>query len=160
MARSDLQLFSHNAPDRNLDNIAEGLAGRLRSLVVVLDRLDRLESGSGEWLTGFAEGELPEAAEAMTLRALQTASDPANYAILKALGAGESSKIGDLLAVTGYGRLSLTERLNDLVQVGLASRLIDTDHAQITAAGAAMSALIEQLVGQVMEQYLQKSTGR
>jgi DNA-binding HxlR family transcriptional regulator len=160
MARSDLQFFSKNEIDRNLGNIAEGVAGRLRSLVVVLDRLDRLESGSGEWLAGFAEGELPEAAAAMTLRALQTAADPANFAILKALSAGESSKIGDLMEETGYGRLPLTERLNDLVQVGMASRLIDTDHAQITAAGAAMSALIEQLVGQVMEQYLQKSAGR
>ncbi len=154
MARSDLQLFNNSAPDRNLGNIAEGVAGRLRSLVLVLDRLDRLESGSGEWLAGFADGELPEAAEAMTLRALHTASDPANYAILKALGAGESSKIGDLMAVTGYGRLPLTERLNDLVQVGLASRLIDTDHAQITAAGAAMSELIDLLIGQVMERYV------
>ena len=153
MARSDLQLFSSSPPDRTLGNIAAGVAGRLRSLVVVLDRLDRLESGSGEWLAGFAEGELPEAATAMTLRALRTASDPANYAILKALGAGESSKIGDLMAATGYGRLPLTERLNDLVQVGLASRLIDTDHAQITAAGAAMVDLIEQLVKQVMAEY-------
>ena len=153
MARSDLQLFSANPPDRTLGNIAAGVAGRLRSLVVVLDRLDRLESGSGEWLADFAERELPEAATAMTLRALRTASDPANYAILKALGAGESSKIGDLMAATGYGRLPLTERLNDLVQVGLASRLIDTDHAQITAAGAAMVDLIEQLVKQVMAEY-------
>ncbi len=136
--------------------IAAGLAGRLRLLALVLDRLDRLESGSGEWLAGFAERELPEAAAAMTLRALRTSADPVNFAILKGLAASESQKIVDLITLVGIGRLPLTERLNDLAQVGLASRLIDTDHAQITAAGGALIQLIENLTGLVVEQYLQK----
>ena len=131
--------------------IAAGLAGRLRSLAIVLDRLDRLESGSGVWLADFKAKELPQAAQMMTLRVLGTAADPANYAILKALASGESHKIGDLIAVTGHGRLPLSERLNDLVQVGLASRLIDTDHAQITAAGAALVDLIDEIAVQILK---------
>ncbi|MCP4361926.1 MAG: hypothetical protein GY796_28270, partial [Chloroflexi bacterium] len=85
--------------------IAAGLAGRLWSLAIVLDRLDRLESGSGAWLTGFKEQELPEASQMMTLRAFGTVADPANYAILQALASGESHKMGDLIMLTGHGRL-------------------------------------------------------
>jgi DNA-binding HxlR family transcriptional regulator len=136
--------------------IAAGLAGRLRSLVLVLDRLDRLESGSGEWLAEFAKDELPEAALTMTLKALQTSADSANFKILKALESNESQKMADLMEMTGNGRLQLSERLNDLVQVGLASRLIDTDHAQITAAGAAMVELIEEIVNKSAKAYLEK----
>ena len=141
----------------NQATVAAGLAGRLRSLSIVLDRLDRLESGSGAWLADFNEKELPEAAQMMTLRALGTVADPANYALLRTLASGESNKLGDLMAVTGNGRLPLSERLNDLVQVGLASRLIDTDHAQITAAGAALVELIDEIVGQTAAEYLRKS---
>ncbi len=139
--------------DEFIVQVAGGLTGRLRSLVIALDRLDRLESGSGEWLSGFAEAELAEAATALTLRALQTSADPANFVILTAL-ADDSQAIDHLIETTGIGRLVLSERLNDLVQVGLATRLIDTDHAQITAAGASMVKLIDQIVAGVSEQYL------
>ncbi len=136
--------------------ISAGLAGRLRSLALVLDRLDRLESGSGDWMAGFADEELPEAALAMTLRALQTSADSANFRILKALESNESQKMADLMEMTKNGRLQLSERLNDLVQVGLASRLIDTDHAQITAAGAAMVELIEEIAEKTAVAFLKE----
>ena len=94
-----------------------GLAGRLRLLAAALDRLDRLESGSGEWLSSFAGLELAEAAAALTLRALQTSADPANLAILAALAEDDSLTVGQLIETTGIGRLVLSERLNDLVQI-------------------------------------------
>ena len=143
--------------DEYIAHVAGGLAGRLRSLVIALDRLDRLESGSGQWLSGFAEAELEESATALTLRALQTSADPANFAILNAL-AGDSQAIDHLIETTGIGRLVLSERLNDLVQVGLATRLIDTDHAQITAAGASLVHLVNQIVTEVTGQYLTTTT--
>ena len=46
---------------------------------------------------------------------------------------------------TGPGRLALTERVNDLVQLDLAARNIDTNHVQITAAGAALFGLINSI---------------
>lgn len=136
-----------------LANVAAGLAGRLRSLVVALDRLDRLESGSGAWRARFEEAELPEAATELTLRALRTGADPANFRILRALAADDSHALGRLIETTGLGRLVLSERLNDLVQVGLATRLIDTDHAQITPAGASLLRLVEALVDAAVQQY-------
>ena len=140
--------------DKFIVQVAGGLTGRLRSVVIALDRLDRLESGSGEWLSGFEEAELAESATALTLRALQTSGDTANYAILVALAADGSLAIDQLMEATGIGRLVLSERLNDLVQVGLATRLIDTDHAQITVTGDGMVRMINQIVTEITGQYI------
>ena len=65
--------------------IAVGISGRMRSLVRTLDRLDRLEAGTGTWHDGFVNNELSEAATDMSLRALQASTSPKNYAILKQL---------------------------------------------------------------------------
>lgn len=135
--------------DDLISTIAGGLASRLRSLVMALDRLDRLESGSGTWLAKFKTEELPEAATELTLRVLRTSADPTNFAILQALATEDSRSLTELINAVGLGRLSLSERLNDLMQVGLAVRLIDTDHAQITAAGASLVHLVEALVAKV-----------
>jgi len=134
--------------------VAAGLASRLRALVAALDRLDRLESGSGTWLAGFAETELSSAATELSLRALRTVADPANFAVLQALAGDASHPLSHVIDITGLGRLVLSERLNDLVQVGLATRLIDTDHAQITGAGASLIRLIDALIAEVAAQYL------
>jgi hypothetical protein len=142
-------------PDSDLiASVAAGLASRLRALVAALDRLDRLESGSGTWLAGFAETELHGAATELSLRALRTVADPANFAVLRALAGDESHPLNQLIDATGLGRLALSERLNDLVQVGLATRLIDTDHAQITGAGASLFRLIDALIAEAAAQYL------
>src|SRR6266496_2734513 len=134
--------------------VAAGLASRLRALVAALDRLDRLESGSGTWLAGFADSELRDAATELSLRALRTVADPASFALLHALASDDSLPLSHLIDTTGLGRLALSERLNDLVQVGLATRLIDTDHAQITGAGASLFRLIDALIAEVAAQYL------
>jgi hypothetical protein len=142
-------------PDGDLITaIAAGLASRLRALVVALDRLDRLETGSGTWLAGFADTELHAAATELSLRALRTVADPANFAVLQALAGDDAQPLSHLIDSTGLGRLALSERLNDLVQVGLATRLIDTDHAEITGAGASLIRLIDALIVEVATQYL------
>ncbi|MCS6911089.1 MAG: hypothetical protein NZM11_11085, partial [Anaerolineales bacterium] len=114
----------------------------LRDLARMADRLDRLESGTGHWLASQDEAALREAATDMALRALRAAADPTNFAILKFLAAHTSSPIAELERAIGLGRLALSERVNDLVQVGLAARNIDTDHVQITAGGTALVRLI------------------
>ncbi len=139
--------------DDLITNVAGGLAGRIRSMVAVLDRLDRLEAGSGTWRDTFNDEELPEAATEVTLRALRTVANPTHLALLKELTAGGSCAVSHLIEITGLGRLVVSEQLNDLVQVGLAIRLIDTDHAQITAAGASLVQLVETLIAGVAEQY-------
>jgi hypothetical protein len=142
-------LSTSTLTDDLITTVAGGLVGRLRSLVMALDRLDRLESGSGTWLAQFKAEELPDAATELTLRALRASADPTNFAILKALADDDSRSLAQLIDATGLGRLSLSERLNDLVQVGLALRLIEIDHAQITAAGASLVRLIEAVSTEV-----------
>ncbi len=127
---------------QGLNDLSLALALRLRDLARMLDRLDRLESGTGEWLASQQNGELRAAAMEMTLRALRAAADPTNFAILVFLSTHTSAPMAELEKASGLGRLVLTERVNDLVQVGLAGRNIDTDQVQGTAAGAALVGLI------------------
>jgi len=127
----------------------------------MLDRLDRLESGTGEWLLSQGEGALAEAAREMTLRAFRIAADPANFVILAFLSTRTAAPIAELEKASGLGRLALSERVNDLVQVGLAGRNIDTDQVQGTAAGAALVGLIEgvrQATAKKLAEALQRVT--
>jgi len=125
-----------------LNDFSFALALRLRDLARMLDRLDRLESGTGEWLVSQRDGDWTSAATEMTLRALRVVADPTNFAILTFLSKHTSAPMAELEKASGHGRLVLTERVNDLVQVGLAGRNIDTDHVQGTAAGAALVGLV------------------
>jgi DNA-binding HxlR family transcriptional regulator len=144
--------------DDTLASLAAGIADRLRLLVIAIDRLDRLETGSGEWLNRFPAEELPAAARELTLRTLRTATEPGHFALLQALAAAETQSLGQLMATLGWGRLTLTEYLNDLIQVGLVGRNIDTDHAQITSAGLALVRWLQALVVAVSQNYGQKMT--
>jgi hypothetical protein len=130
---------------QGLTDLSLALAMRLRDMARMLDRLDRLESGTGEWLATQGDGALQEAAADMTLRALRATTDPTNFAILTFLSAHTSVPIAELEKAVGLGRLALTERVNDLVQVGLAGRNIDTDQVQGTAAGVALVGLINSI---------------
>ncbi len=130
---------------QGLIDLSSALALRLRDIARLLDRLDRLESGTGEWLATQRDGALAEAATEMTLRALRAAADPTNYAILTFLSAHASAPVAELEKASGLGRLALAERLSDLVQVGLAARAIDTDQVQGTAAGGALVGLIQSI---------------
>jgi hypothetical protein len=123
---------------QELDDLSLALALRLRDIARMLDRLDRLESGTGAWLTSQQEGDLAAAATEMTLRAVRVAADPTNFAILSFLSRRASAPMAELEQASRLGRLALTERVNDLVQVGLSGRNIDTDQVQGTAAGAAL----------------------
>jgi hypothetical protein len=130
---------------QGLTDLSLALALRLRDIARLIDRLDRLESGTGEWLASQGDGALRDAATDMTLRALRAAADPMNFAILTFLSSHTSAPTAELEKASGLGRLALIERVNDLVQVGLAGRNIDTDHVQGTAAGNALVGLIESI---------------
>ena len=130
---------------QGLSELSVSLALRLRDLARLLDRLDQLESGTGEWLTTRTAADMQDAALDMTLRALRVAADPTNFSILVYLAANSTATLAALEDASGLKRLSLTERLNDLIQVGLAARNIDTDQIQLTAGGAALAALIESI---------------
>lgn len=130
---------------QGLDDLSFALAMRLRDIARMLDRLDRLESGTGGWLASHGENDLKAAAADITLRALRTAAEPGNFAILSFLAECSTAPMSDLEQAARSGRLALNERVNDLVQIGLVARNIDTDHVQLTAGGAALVNLIQSI---------------
>lgn len=130
---------------QGLNDLSTALALRLRDLARMLDRLDRLEAGTGRWLASQQPADLASAAQDMTLRALRVAADSTNFRLLGRLAEAAALTSAELEGTVGLGRLALAERLNDLVQVGLAARNVDTDQVQATPAGAALAGLINSI---------------
>jgi len=128
--------------------LGRGVAQTLLYLIAVLDREDRLESGTGELLAGFrAPGSLSrQAVSEGVLRALGMAADPTNFRILESLSASGSVATGALAAAAGLGALPLGLRVGDLVSAGLASKLPETNQVAATAAGNALVGLVHQAV--------------
>ncbi len=128
--------------------MGRAVAGVLRHLGAVLDREDRLESGTGTWLEDFSSdaGAAEEAARDGTLRAIRMAADPLNFAILEALSPDAGIPAQALAEATGLGRLPLAERVSDLVSAGLAVKLPEANQVAGTAAGAAIVAIVHRAV--------------
>jgi hypothetical protein len=116
----------------------------IRLHMSVIDREDRLESGTGEWLESFVSDESirSSAARESVLRSLHTASDATNFLILSSLSEAVGTPIEDLQAVTGLGRLPLAERIGDLVSAGLAVKIPEANQIAGTAAGAAIVEMV------------------
>ena len=127
--------------------ILAGLVDRVRSLLLALDRRDRLET-AGEfvgWLQQQTREQLDDIAREMLLRALRCAGDPVNYRILQRLDGLDAVDAADLLRDTDLGRVALSERLNDLAQVGLISRDTVDDQVRGTSLAAGVRAVVERI---------------
>jgi hypothetical protein len=127
--------------------IRSGLVDRVRSLLLGLDRRDRLET-AGElagWLQRQTREQLDDIAREMLLRALRCAGDPVNYRILEGLHLGIALQEAGLMSDTDLDRVALSERLNDLSQVGLLSRDMVGDQVCATSLGNGVRALIERV---------------
>jgi DNA-binding HxlR family transcriptional regulator len=131
--------------DSEFNSLAQTMARRLRDIARMLDRLDRLEVGSGSWLGEQDEKSLAASALGMTLRTLRVAADSHNFQVLKHLVERDTSPVSKVQDMMQLDRMTLSERLNDMVQVGLIVREIDTDHVQISGAGKAMVVVITQI---------------
>ncbi len=127
---------------------ARGVTDRLRTLLLALDRQDRLET-AGEFIGWLrrerATGGLEEAARELLLRALRVAGDPVNYRLLASLDRLDGVPLRELMERAGLGRVATSERVHDLVQVGLASREMVDDRVRGTALAAAFTELVEEV---------------
>ncbi len=133
------------------DSLATGLVDRLRTLVLALDRQDRLETAEPfvGWLAQRrASGRLGEDAREMLLRALRLAGDDLNYRILTALDPVQGVALAELMRRTGLERVPASERVNDLAQVGLAVREMIGDEVRGTALASGLVQLIEEVSGE------------
>ncbi len=150
MAEGGVPLQIQRAREEDLAARAIGLdvAGVLRYQISVLDRKDRLESGTASWNSDLRtdSSERNLAARESVLRTIQIASNPECFSILEALHRSENLTTGQLVEVTGLGRLTLQERVGDLVSAGLASKVPEADQVLITSGGHAVTELINTAV--------------
>ncbi len=129
--------------------LGDTAADVLRLHMSVIDREDRLESGTGEWKSAFIDdGDARDsAAREAVLRALRTAFDPVNFEILGLLNPNVGTPIEQLSQACGIGRLSLAERIGDLVSAGLVSKIPEANQV----AGSALGAFLVDLVSRAGE---------
>ena len=125
--------------------VGKALAARIADLETAMARADnfayRPESGP-ERAPSLRDGDLQATARDLALGALRAAADPVGYTILLRLAGGDTT-LDDLARECGLSRLGTWERVNGLVQAGLAGRAYERDAAGLTPAGAAVVELVE-----------------
>lgn len=131
------------APDL-VSDIADGLRRRLADIVAAGERLDAFAFEPGAAIRPGMPGSDDDAVRDLMLRALRCASDAANYAMLRRLR-GSDASLADLGELTALPRPAVSERVNDLLQVGLVARSHRGDEVGLTPAGAALVAIIESV---------------
>lgn len=75
-----------------------------------------------------------------------------NFRLLELLGPLESVGVPELMAATGLGRVAVSERVNDMMQVGLATREMIDDQVRSTPLAAGLCALVRRLAEQSGQQ--------
>jgi DNA-binding transcriptional ArsR family regulator len=118
----------------------------LRYLGQVLDREDRLESGTGSWKQGLTAAATQSAVRETVLRSLRLATEPANFMILEALSSEAAVPAGRLAEATGLERLTIEERVSDLVSAGMVTKVPEANQVAGTAAGAVLVRLVKEAV--------------
>ncbi len=105
-----------------------------------------LESGTGEWRQSFGTDADAQrvAAKESVLRSMQIASNPECYRIIEVLRRSENLRTGQLVELTGLGRVTLNERVGDLVSAGLVAKVPEADQVRITSGGSALADLISR----------------
>ncbi len=105
------------------------------------------------WTAKLVEDETvrEEAVREFTLRVIRRGADPINYWLLQTVHADGPLTIDDLAADIGLTKATLSERVNDLVQVGLLSRSLDGDGIQATVLTEGYLGVVEDLTGRVSE---------
>jgi hypothetical protein len=127
--------------------IMAGLVERVHSLLLGLDRRDRLETADEfvGWLQRQTREQLDDIARGMLLRVLRCAGDPVNYRILERLDLLNAVNAADLMPTTGLDRVAVSERLNDLAQVGLISQDLVDGQVRGTSLAIGVRALVERI---------------
>jgi len=137
--------------DETERELARGVADRVRCLLLALDRQDRLESAAAfvGWLPRqTAEpAAMQQISRELLLRALRVGADPANFRILQTLDPLEPIEMPQIMECSGLHRVAASERVHDLVQVGLAAREMINDQVRGTPLGRALVQLVERAAG-------------
>ena len=124
------------------------VAGVLRYHISVLDRENRLESGTGDWKAEFLgdRSDRERAVHASVLRTVQMAVNPDYHKILVVLSGPGHMKTTELAHACEISSLTLHERVSDLVSAGLVSKVPEADQISVAPAGAAVVEWIRRAV--------------
>ena len=132
--------------------VAKSLAARLADVEATIDRYASFAFRPEELPTRrHDEADTDAVARDLVLRALAALADPVNHALLRRLAQSDAT-LAELAPVAALPRVAVWERVNDLVQVGLARHALEGDRAGLTAAGLALTALVNQLAAGTAEQ--------
>ena len=130
--------------------IIEGLFARIKSLVLALHRHDRLETAQdfNGWFERLTENreEIADIALHMTLRAIHVASEPTNFRLLQRLQREQTVSLRSLMNTTGMSRVPVHDRINTLMQAGLAVQELESDDVRITPLGEGVVRWLEELI--------------
>lgn len=120
----------------------------VRYMMGVIDREDRLESGTGGWLAGIVDdaAALERSVLDSVLRALRLACDSRNFELLVALAEQGHATMEALEERTGLDRPSVAERVADLTSAGLVVKNPEAGQVSITEAGRAVVGLVGEAV--------------
>lgn len=129
--------------ERDSEQAADGLWSRFRDVAMALRRLQDFnfsaDSAEGRftdrWLEGLVhdDGALTDVSRELVLRAFRVGADAINFKILTHLREEDTVALSRLGQVTGLPHFTVSERVNDLVQVGLAVRVLEQDAARATS---------------------------
>ena len=150
-----------------IDEIANDLWHRFRAMALVIDQAQRFvpmpqgtESINEEelWLQKLPDhpDEITEIAKDLVLRAFHTASDSTNFLILEKLTKETSVAYSDLMQATQLHLLPVSERVNDLIQVGLAVKDVQTGQVRATKAAQMLMEVMESTTVELAEIILKK----
>jgi predicted transcriptional regulator len=132
--------------------VAKGLAARLADVEATMDRHASFAFRPDEPSShAFDDGDASVIARDLVRRALAAVADPVNGALLDQLAHGDAT-LAELAEAVGLPRPAVWERVNDLVQVGVARHALDGDRAGLTGAGGALVELVDELVARTAEQ--------
>ena len=135
-------------PGDAAEPLGRAVAAILRHHIAVLDREDRLESGTGDWLGDFQADAAARADSVRdgVLRSLRMATDSVNFRILEELAASDAVSRAALADLLGLAELAVSERVSDLVSAGLAVKVAEANQITGTAAGVALSEWVRAAV--------------
>ena len=99
------------------------------------------------WIDTLLEDESTreQAAREFTLRALRRGSDPLNHWIIRMAHEEQSIAVAELEQQAGVTKSTVSERVNDLVQVGLLERNLEGDMVQPTVLTAGFIGVVDDV---------------
>jgi hypothetical protein len=128
--------------------VAKGLAARLADIEAARQRYASFAFvPDGRPLPGGVS-DTDAAARELVLRALHVLADPVNERLVRALADGDAT-VAALGALVALPDVATWERVNDLVQVGLARHAVDGDRVGLTGAGLALAELVAELTRRI-----------